>query len=86
MGKEMGRNQNLHEKFLPIREVGSNNSTKTAKQIHEMLLHYFVSDAGIKPLHNFDKDFVRFYIYFEKMLLTQLRPIFLLRRNQETDL
>ena len=59
--------QNLQESFLPFSQAGSNNSTNTAKQAGEMLLDYFVSDAGkatwqnerIKSsLHNFDEDLV----------------------------
>ena len=63
----MGGDQNLRESFLSLKQVGSNNSTKTAKQIRETLVDYFVSDAGRvtwqnetiqSTLHNFDKDFV----------------------------
>ena len=42
----MGGDRNLQESFLPLRQVGSNNSNKTAKQIREMLVNYFVPDAG----------------------------------------
>lgn len=42
----MGGDQNLQESFLPLRQVGSNNSNKTAKQIRKILADYFVSDAG----------------------------------------
>ena len=38
--------QNFQESFLPFSQAGSNNSTNTAKQTREMLLDYFVSDAG----------------------------------------
>ena len=50
--------------FLPFRKVGSNNSTKTDKQIREMLLDYSVYGAGKvtwqnetiqRALRNFDK-------------------------------
>ena len=67
MEEGMAGDQNLQESFLPFRQVDSNNSTKTAKQIREMLVDYFVSDAGRvtwqnetiqSTLHNFDKDFV----------------------------
>ena len=62
-----GGDQNLQESFLAFRQIGSNNSTKIAKQICEMLVDYFVSDTGRvtwqnetiqSTLHNFDKDFV----------------------------
>ena len=42
----MGEGQNLQESILPFSQIGSNNSTATAKQIGEMLLDYFVSDTG----------------------------------------
>ena len=63
----MGGDQTLQESFLPLRQVCSNNSTKTAKQIRDMFVDYFVSDAGRvawqnetiqSTLHNFDEDFV----------------------------
>lgn len=46
MQEEMGGDQNLQESFLPLRQVGSNNSNKTAKQIREMFVDYFVPDAA----------------------------------------
>ena len=66
MEEEMVGDQNLQESVLPFRQVGSNNSTKIAKQIHEILVDYFVSDVGkvtwqneaIQSIfHNFDKGF-----------------------------
>ena len=44
--EDIGEDQNLQESILPFSQVGSHNSTATAKQIREMLLDYFVSDAG----------------------------------------
>ena len=67
MEEGKGGDQNLQESFLAFRQIGSNNSTKIAKQICEMLVDYFVSDTGRvtwqnetiqSTLHNFDKDFV----------------------------
>ena len=63
----MGGDQHLKHSILPFRKVDLNNSTKTAKQIREMFVDYFLSDAGKvtwqnetiqTTLHNFDKDFV----------------------------
>ena len=68
MEEGMGGDQNLQESFLPFRQVGSNNSTKTSKQIREMLVDYFVPDAGRvtwqnetiqRTLDNFEKYFVK---------------------------
>ena len=67
MKEEMGGGQNLQESFLPLRYVGLNNLTKTAKQTCEMLVDYFMSNAGKikcqkgtikRTLHNFHQDFV----------------------------
>ena len=66
MEEEMVGDQNLQESVLPFGQVGSNNSTKIAKQIREILVDYFVSDVGkvtwqnkaIQSIfHNFDKGF-----------------------------
>ena len=69
--------------FLPFRQVGSNNSTKTDKQICEMLVDYSVSGAG-KQYKEFCEIVIRFSL--TRILLTHLRPIFYSWRNQRADL
>ena len=45
--KEMIGDQNSWESFLAFRQADSNNSTKTEKQIREMLVDYFVADEKV---------------------------------------
>ena len=67
MEEEMAGDRNLQKRFLPFRQVDPNNSTKTERQIREMLVDYFVSDEAKitwqnqtiqNTLHNFAKHFV----------------------------
>ena len=45
--KEMTGDQNSRESFSAFRQADSNNSTKTEKQIREMLVDYFVADEKV---------------------------------------